>query len=165
GECGVIFSDLIWEPERVRQLYATPDFFGGDYWQWDGQSALDDLDASAYRSALVSAKTILGRTGRLLDVGCGLGGFMAQAQMRGFVVEGTDISEYTRSVTQQRLRIDIHIGELDSFGLTNAHFDIVSSWDTLEHVVNPRALLVEMRRIMQSDGLLILRTINEETLL
>jgi len=163
--CGVIFSDLIWDPDRVRELYETPDFFGGDYWRWDGQSALDDLDASAYKSALLAAKTSLGRTGRLLDVGCGLGGFLAQAQTMGFTVEGTDISEYTRSVIQQRLGLSIHVGELDSLGLANAHYDIVSSWDTLEHVVDPRALLQEMRRIIQPDGILVLRTINEETIL
>ncbi len=163
--CGIIFSDLIWDPNRVRQLYETPDFFGSAYWRWDGQSALDDLDASAYRSALLTAKTILGSTGRLLDVGCGLGGFMAQAQTMGFAVEGTDISEHARSVIQQRLGLDIHIGELDSLGLESAHYDVVSNWDTLEHVLNPTALLLEMRRIMRPDGILVLRTINEETIL
>jgi ubiquinone/menaquinone biosynthesis C-methylase UbiE len=163
--CGIIFSDLIWQPEKVRALYETPDFFAGAYWRWDGQSALDDLDAPAYRSALVTAKNILGSGGLVLDVGCGLGGFMAQAQMMGFEVEGTDLSEYAKGVIQQRLGLDIHMGELESLSLPSGHYDVVSNWDTLEHVVNPRALLQEMRRITRPDGVLVLRTINEETIL
>jgi SAM-dependent methyltransferase len=163
--CSVIFSDLIWDPDRVAQLYETADFFGGDYWRWDGQSALDDLDAPAYRSALLTAKILLGGTGRLLDVGCGLGGFMAQALAMGFIVEGNDVSEYARSVVQQRLGLNIHAGELESLNLERSHYDVVSNWDTLEHVLSPRALLLEMRRILRPDGILVLRTINEETIL
>src|SRR5262249_10561041 len=32
--CRTIFSDLIWDPDRVRQLYETPDFFTGEYYRW-----------------------------------------------------------------------------------------------------------------------------------
>src|SRR5262249_19158298 len=88
--CRTIFSDLIWDPDRVRQLYETPDFFTGEYYRWDGESALDRLDVSAYTSALLVAKAILGGTGRLLDVGCGLGGFLAQALVMGFGGKGND---------------------------------------------------------------------------
>jgi len=158
--CRTIFSDLIWDPDRVRQLYKTPDFFTGEYYRWDGESALDRLDVSAYTSALLVAKAILGGTGRLLDVGCGLGGFLAQALVMGFGGEGNDISEYTKTVIQQRLGITIHLGDLASLGLSAAQYDVVSSWDTLEHVVDPRALLREMRRLVRPNGVLLLRTIN-----
>jgi len=163
--CGVIFSDLIWDPERVQQLYETPDFFGGEYWHWDGQSALDHLDAPAYMAALLTAKAILGGTGRLLDVGCGLGGFLAQALANGFASEGSDVSEYARTVIERRLGMTIHLGELSSLGLTTSYYDVISSWDTLEHVLDPRALLREMRRVIQPGGVLVLRTINEDTVL
>ena len=161
----MIFSDLIWDPERVRELYASADFFSGEYWRWDGASALDRLEVPVYRSALLSAKAILGGTGRLLDVGCGLGGFLAQALAVGFEGEGSDISEYSRTVIQQRLGLAIHLGELESLGLASGHYDVVSSWDTLEHVRDPRKLLCEMRRLVRPGGVLLLRTINENTAL
>jgi SAM-dependent methyltransferase len=164
-DCGIIFSDLIWDPEAVRQLYESEEFFSGDYWRWDGESAMDHLEAPVYRSALLAAKAILGGTGRLLDVGCGLGGFLAQAIEMGFESEGTDISEHARTVIQQRLGLAIHIGELGSLGVPPGHYSIISSWDTLEHVPDPRKMLREMRRLVQPGGVLVLRTINEDTAL
>lgn len=164
-DCGMTFSDLIWDPERVRQLYATADFFGGEYWRWDGESALDRLEVPVYRSALLSAKAVLGGTGRLLDVGCGLGGFLAQALAVGFDGEGSDISDYSRTVIRQRLGLTIHLGELETLGLPTGRYDVVSSWDTLEHVIDPRAMLREMRRLVRPGGVLLLRTINEDTAL
>jgi SAM-dependent methyltransferase len=164
-KCGVTFSDLVWDQDRVRRLYESPEFFGGDYWRWDGQSALDHLDDPAYGSALLTAKAILGGTGRLLDVGCGLGGFLARALAVGFAAEGNDLSEYSRSVIKQRLDLDIHLGELGSLGFATGHYDVVSNWDTLEHVLDPRALLKEMHRILKPGGILVLRTINEDTVL
>jgi SAM-dependent methyltransferase len=164
-DCGIIFSDLIWDPARVRQLYESEEFFSGEYWRWDGESAMDRLEAPVYRSALLAAKAIFGGTGRLLDVGCGLGGFLAQALALGFEGEGTDISAHAKTVVRQRLGLTIHLGELGSLGLPPARFDVVSSWDTLEHVLDPRAMLREMRRLVPPGGVLVLRTINEDTAL
>jgi len=163
--CGIIFSDLIWDRHRIRQLYETPDFFGGDYWQWNGYSALDVLDFPAYDSALLAAKVLLGGTGRLLDVGCGLGGFLARSLAMRFVTEGTDVSEYASRIIEQRIGIAIHLGELPSLHLADGTYDVVSSWDTLEHVLDPRAMLLEMHRLVRPGGVLILRTINEDTVL
>src|SRR5262249_48108746 len=58
------------------------------------------------------------------------------------------------------LGITIHLGDLASLGLSAAQYDVVSSWDTLEHLVDPRAFLREMRRLVRPNGVLLLRTIN-----
>jgi SAM-dependent methyltransferase len=99
------------------------------------------------------------RTGRILEVGCGAGHFLAAARDAGFEAWGTEISASGLA----RLRRDgfqVLAGELTALALPDSHFDAVVLFEVLEHLPGPRAYLEECRRVLRDGGLLFLTTPN-----
>lgn len=98
-------------------------------------------------------------TGRLLDIGCGTGHFLAaMRRIPGWEVVGVEPSETAYKFARERYGLCVHLGDLESASFQNRTFDVVTMWDTLEHLHNPIADLLEVKRILKSDGYLIVRT-------
>ncbi len=49
-------------------------------------------------------------------------------------------------------------GELAEAGLGDGEFDVVTMWDVIEHLRDPRAALAEVARVTRAGGLLVLTT-------
>ena len=103
--------------------------------------------------------------GRLLDVGCGIGIFMALAKKEGWEISGMDISSYSIKMARDILGIEAILGDLTESVFEERSFDIVTLWDTLEHFSNPSEQLQEIWRILKNDGILLINTPNESSLL
>lgn len=95
----------------------------------------------------------------VLDVGCA-GGFMADKISKLFPeskVTGVDV--YPTAVKFAKIRYP-HI----NFLVTDAHkllfnknsFDLVICYETIEHVVNPKKILQEIKRVTKQDGTVII---------
>jgi len=103
-------------------------------------------------------------SGKLLDVGCGTGFFLAYAE-RYYDVHGIDISEYALKEARQRARkAKLSVGDATNLHYENDYFDIVTCFDLLEHLPNPGLALQEFRRILRDGGILIIRVPNIESI-
>lgn len=102
--------------------------------------------------------------GRLLDVGCAMGLFLEQAKRVGWQVAGVEISEYSAAYTREHLNVDVFAGNMQQLvedGVISPHsFDVVTVWDTLEHLQDPSSFLATLHRVLKRDGLLFLSTVN-----
>ncbi|HEC35768.1 MAG TPA: class I SAM-dependent methyltransferase [Anaerolineae bacterium] len=99
--------------------------------------------------------------GRLLDVGCGTGNFLAQMRKRGgWEVYGLDINWEAIEYAQRRFHLRVCSGVLEEAQYPSAFFDVVTLWNVLEHLHNPRQTLREVRRILHPDGILALSVPN-----
>jgi 2-polyprenyl-3-methyl-5-hydroxy-6-metoxy-1,4-benzoquinol methylase len=105
------------------------------------------------------------KPGRLLDVGCAMGVFLALAKERGWEVCGTDISEYAARFASERFKMDCRAGTLRDAAFPDKHFDVITMWDVVEHFEDPLAELAEVRRVLADDGILIFDTPNEDSLM
>ena len=98
--------------------------------------------------------------GRLLDIGCGVGGFLDFAAAGGFEVYGYDASTAQAENARQRhprVCTATTIAAYESaLGSALPAFDVVSMWDVFEHVRQPRLLLREIRERMAPTGFLFL---------
>ena len=100
-----------------------------------------------------------------LDLGCG-GGFMAEAlASRGARVIGVDPWDTVLRVARKHARtsnLDIHyvVAAGESLPLGNDSVDRVVSVDVLEHVLDLRAVLAEIHRVLRPGGLFFFDTIN-----
>lgn len=101
-----------------------------------------------------------GRTGRLLDVGTGIGEFLACA-VRCFEVEGTEVSWRAAEIAQTRYGLKIRHGTLDQIDFGAKRFDVVTIFHVLEHVHSPRLLLMRCRELLVDNGLLVIAVPNE----
>jgi 2-polyprenyl-6-hydroxyphenyl methylase/3-demethylubiquinone-9 3-methyltransferase len=104
---------------------------------------------------------------RVLDVGCGAGLLAEPLARLGAEVTGIDAAAETVAVARDHaaasgLAIAYRAGELAS--LEPGRFDLVTSLEVVEHVVDPAAFVRELADRVADDGLLILSTPNRTAL-
>ncbi len=98
------------------------------------------------------------RGGRLLEIGCANGLFLnAMRQMGDWQLHGVDVSESAVRYARERLGLDVVQGQLEDARFPDNQFDVVVLWDVLEHVHHPRETLLEIRRVLKPDGVLVFR--------
>jgi SAM-dependent methyltransferase len=107
---------------------------------------------------LAKAEALVGR-GRLLEVGAGSGSFVRVALSRGWKVDATEVSESGLQALYET-GATVFAGDLPSARHPDAQFDLVVSFEVLEHLPTPLVHLREVRRITRPGGLLILTTPN-----
>lgn len=102
--------------------------------------------------------------GRILDVGCGKGDYLAGLKRLGWHVHGVELNPHAVQYARQQLHLDIFEGNFLESHFPSGHFDVVTMWWYLEHVPNPVEILQEARRVLKRDGWLWLGVPNCESL-
>jgi 2-polyprenyl-3-methyl-5-hydroxy-6-metoxy-1,4-benzoquinol methylase len=90
--------------------------------------------------------------GRLLDVGCGTGEFLAYCASRGYVVQGIEPSLCAReqAIANHSLSILPQLELLPA----QEQFDVITLWHVLEHLPDPRTTFKRLFALMADGGLL-----------
>ena len=117
------------------------------------------------RDAYFLARTLrrMGRRGRLLEVGSGLGFLLdALARATDWEVEGVELSAFGSRYARERFGLAVRQGTLEEARLPAGRFDFVIQKDLLEHVRHPRRHLEETGRVMRPGARLWLITPNGE---
>ena len=91
--------------------------------------------------------------GRLLDFGCGAGGYVARMAAAGWQAEGLDLSDRALRAGRQA-GLTLHEGTLPGADLPEASFDAITMWQAIEHVPSPMATLKAARELLRPGGLL-----------
>lgn len=90
---------------------------------------------------------------RMLNAGCGRGARYVPVARERFVV-GIDIEAGPADGGEdidERL-----VGDLETFDFGSRRFDVVYCWDVLEHVGDPRQVLLNLQSTLEPGGLIIL---------
>jgi len=86
--------------------------------------------------------------GSALDVGCAEGYFMAAiAEARGTEMWGVDLSDRAAAVAAARYGFQVAAAQATALPFAGGAFDLVFSTEVIEHVLDPAAMLAEMRRV------------------
>lgn len=96
---------------------------------------------------------------RILDVGCSRGHFVAAAAAAGFVAAGVEPAPQI-AVAARAAGLAVYPGLLEEQSFPADSFDAVALFEVIEHLREPRALLLECRRILKPRGVLVLSTGN-----
>jgi ubiquinone/menaquinone biosynthesis C-methylase UbiE len=93
----------------------------------------------------------------ILDIGCGLGSFLARAANRhpNWAFFGTDIEPEAVSQTGRRLPdATIALGSAEQSLFRADSFDLITAWDVFEHVPDLDAVSSSVMRMLRPGGLL-----------
>jgi len=144
--CDVVFSQPMRSPgiEWHAELHYCRDIEGATEVGWNHQQFLKDGPAPG---------------GTLLDVGCGTGSFLSRARAAGYTVAGIDLDPHAIDGVRNRLGIDdVQAISLDEFvqRAEGRRFDIVTSFEVLEHQEDPNSFMDQIRTLLKDDGYLAL---------
>lgn len=95
------------------------------------------------------------RKGRLLDVGCGNGVFLKEAQRTGFEVYGIDFDKKSVETAKSQFGLaNTFAMSLDEFiaWCPNQQFDIITIFEVLEHQDNPKDFIEKLRKLLKPGG-------------
>ena len=100
---------------------------------------------------------------RLLDFGCGSGGYLRRMAALGWRVTGIDVCEHVVGIARDELGCDAVVGSLPHPDVAPGSFDVVTMWQSLEHVHNPIAILREVLRVLVPGGTVVIAVPNFES--
>jgi len=158
--CGAVYVGE--DPAAIDfdALYGESYYTGGSdavFADYVGQEAARRAHARRKLAVLRHLAPRIPRAGRLLDIGCAAGFFLAEA--RAFYdVQGVELSSWSSAYARERLGLPVHTGTLQDAKLPADDFDVVTLWDVIEHVPDPVPLLAEAARVLKPGGRLVLST-------
>lgn len=122
------------------------------------EKRIEDEHLERYRFATryVSEKTVL-------DIACGVGyGTHSLGEAGAKRVDGVDISETTVAYAKQHYQteaVQFHLGDVTQFD-PGYRYDVITSFETIEHVDDYAAALSNLYKLLHPGGLLIISTPN-----
>ena len=143
-ECDLTFADPMTRVDgewyRRQEMYAVRDRLQPPQLQWNHRQLLRDRPAPG---------------GRLLDVGCGTGAFLAAARTAGYRSYGFDFdSEAVRTARERFGLEELFTGDLLRLKKETGwdRFDLVTAFEVLEHAPSPSEFFGAIRDLIAPGG-------------
>jgi len=169
--CGLVY---LWPPPGPEEIWAM---FAQLYTSGEGsvpelrsyyRFCYEDEPANplvqCYERWLAALERLRG-PGRILDVGCGTGLFLAVARRRGGEPHGIDECLEATRHAREHFGLEVWNGEFSDLAAAGQRFDAATSWDVIEHSRAPVELLRAARRVLAPGGVIALSTPNQRSIL
>ena len=127
--------------------------------EWARQSNRRWLSRIDYRYGLTKRCRAVMRhraPGRILDVGCATGEFLALARELGWEPYGVDLSEHAVRYAREHWKLDVSVGELEDVACPDGFFDAITLWNVFEHLYDPLESIERMGRLLAPEGVVVL---------
>ena len=148
--CGFIFIETIPTLKELNDHYSQYSYSSSGY--------LSPLTVKSYNSLLDDFE-IFRKTNKILDVGCGRGSFLQEAKKRGWKVFGTEYSKEAVKICESK-GLDMVEGALQPNTFGAEEFDIITSFEVIEHVNNPIEEIGYINKFLRQGGLFYCTTPN-----
>jgi len=155
-QCGLIYVN----PRPIRE--EMDKFYPKEY--YNEQNQISKLVVKLVHYMKIQNTMSFKKKGRILDVGCGDGGFILHFKKRGWEVYGIDTSEAACKLAIEKLGRNIFNCKLKDCHFPDSYFDVVTLNHVLEHMSDPNGELREIHRILKDGGILLLSTPNIDCL-
>jgi len=154
-------NDRIVKCLRCGLIYVNPRMKGELIWQ--GYSEAEDTKyatqtegrLATFQRAVSMIESYVPKKGKLLDVGCAAGFFLKVAKDAGWKVQGFEPNLALAEWGGKQYDVPISTKDFLTANLPANSFEVVTFWDVLEHVTDPKAYIHEATRILKSGGFLI----------
>lgn len=99
-------------------------------------------------------------SGKVLEIGCGNGERLYKLKKMGWDVQGIEIDEKAIEFAKSKFNIEVFLGDIRDLQLPDNNYDAIIMNHVIEHIYEPIEFLKECKRVLKSDGKLILTTPN-----
>ncbi|MFA6449757.1 MAG: class I SAM-dependent methyltransferase [bacterium] len=123
-----------------------------------------EFDTKKFEGFCADLERLIGKKGRVLDVGCSSGHFLDIARKRGWDVAGLELNDKAVKHARDVLGLDVRPQLLNESDFEPESFDVISLWEVLEHVPDPRLVLNDCRKFLKPGGILAILVPNRNAL-
>lgn len=154
--CGLVYVNPQPDNRELRDLYCCHD----DSYTMSGGHTFHNL--KKFKVAIDIVKKQDHSIHRTFDLGCSTGLFLELASNQGWEAYGTDINPHVVEKAQHKHRARVKLQLGSSIDFPDRFFDLVTLFDTIEHLPDPLFTLMEVSRILTDSGLVLISTPNIE---
>lgn len=147
-DCGMVFSSANPTLSELEEYYKG--YGRNDY--------LSPITIKRYHEILDQFEKVR-KTNRLLDVGCGIGYFLDVAKARGWEVFGTEFTDKAIEICESK-GITMHKGPLNPQNYSPESFDVITSFEVIEHINTPNSEVKNISSLIRKEGLFYITTPN-----
>lgn len=179
--CGLMYTNPRFSKEELNLVYSSEKIIGGEwinFWKlYDANLLIQtskakrsnsfDTNHFQWKFDIIEKYTNTEHKQlKLLDIGCGNGKFVFDANKRGYEAIGIDMSpdriEKGKNIygfNNSQLRC-INVDDFSS----EEKFDVITLWDVIEHVESPSMLLESIKKITHKNSLVFMLTMSTNSL-
>ena len=156
ASCGLVFLSSF---DHIRDdFYESSEMHGKDaldIQDWIRETKWDDERRFQYLESVLPNR-------RLLDFGCGTGGFLLKARDLAAMAHGVELEKrLSRHYESRGLTVFQNLSDVPN-DIRERGYDIITMFHVLEHIPNPKSILVELSDILADGGQIIVEVPNAD---
>jgi len=156
SSCGLVFLSSF---DHIRDgFYENSEMHGKvlpNIQTWLRETAWDDERRFQYLKSVLPNR-------RLLDFGCGAGGFLLKARELAATVHGLELETRLNNHYQgSGLTVFQNLSDIPN-NIRGGGYDIITMFHVLEHILDPRAILGELSEMLADAGQIIMEVPNAD---
>jgi len=149
NNCGLVYMNPIEQVCRTNEYYANA---GNNH----ASTVKNSYLKTAESQVRLIQRYVQGE--RLLDIGCAQGFFLFMASRAGYTVKGVELSHDAAAYAREEFALDVEVKPFEALEFREDHFDVVTLWQTLEHLSDPLAVLERVNGILRPGGMVVVST-------
>lgn len=162
--CETLFAGKLPSKKRIREIYKA-----SYYDSWKGtEQGINQTTKKMKSKTFISYLDLIERYMKLknkflLDIGCATGFFIEEANKRGALSFGVELSSYAAKEASKKFPKKIFLGQIENIEFTASKFDAITMIDMIEHSLNPVKTLKKVYKIIKKGGYILLVTPNTKS--
>jgi 2-polyprenyl-3-methyl-5-hydroxy-6-metoxy-1,4-benzoquinol methylase len=160
--CNFLFTDPIPKIEHLYRYYDSPEYTSHGL----KKPSLTGRIYQIIRKINIKNKYNLinkhQNDGHILDVGCGTGELLKYFKNKGWSATGIEPADVARDYAIEKHGLDVY-AEAKLLEFNNDTFDVISMWHVLEHVYHLNDRLEQLKRVLKTNGYLVIAVPNIES--
>ena len=143
------------------------DFYGKNYWMRHQQENFGYSDFETRSRADLTERNLFWLKallelvvppGKVLELGCAHGSFVALLNQSGFEAMGLEMSPWVVDYGRRTFNIDVLEGPIETHAIPEGSFDAIVLMDVIEHLPNPSSTMAHCLRLLKPEGILLIQT-------
>ncbi len=150
NKCGMIYSNP--QPSQIELSTLYKNVIDYQY--------LNEVAAreKTFNLSLKQLHKFITPPGKLIDFGCYTGVFMEMAKNKGWTVSGIELSDWASKIARKKNLGEVYSKPINELSLPYKTFDLITLWDVIEHLANPKQILENLSKYLKHNGIIAFST-------